>query len=384
MTTSMTRRKFFSLTGAAAAVTGAAVVAPKALANALKTDTVATKSTSLSDTAKRIHVTSEYGRLKEVIVGRTPKFDDKYFNYSDGYERNMPWLKPETVTFLKENPNSTWGDVYGVEGYEKLVSQVEGFVSALEQQGVKVIRPKAIEGKNAHYIDSTIDQIWPRDVFCTVGNNVIVSSLRMSFKRKQQYAFTGFYSNLMKQKQCKYLSAPQAGLDIFTNDAIANERSNSENICLDGGDFFVDGKNIYLGIGEGSNMNGYEWLESMYGDEYTITPLMLDEKALHLDCALSLLSPNLALICRDWIKSDLPESLAHYTFIDVNEEEASWLAANGLPISPYTCIMDKAHQRVINEVRKHGHNVIEVEFDMPSMLGGALRCASQPIYREPV
>ncbi|MGI9515435.1 MAG: hypothetical protein ACR2NP_00185, partial [Pirellulaceae bacterium] len=90
---------------------------------------------------------------------------------------------------------------------------------------------------------------------------------------------------------------------------------------------------------------------------------------------------GLGLICREWIKSELPPGLRDYTWIETTVEEAQWLGCNGLPLDPETVIMDSRHERVIAEVRKTGHNVIELPYDGPSFVGGAFRCSSQPIHR---
>ena len=103
---------------------------------------------------------------------------------------------------------------------------------------------------------------------------------------------------------------------------------------------------------------------------------------MYLDCALSLLRPGLALICREWIQNELPDSIMNWTFIDVTPKEAASLGCNGLPLNPETTLIGAQHKRIIKEVREHKHEVIEVPYAVPSFMGGALRCSSQPILRE--
>ena len=152
-------------------------------------------------------------------------------------------------------------------------------------------------------------------------------------------------------------------------------------MLLDGGDFLVNGEEIYLGQGHGSNALGAKFAESVWGDDFKVYPLELSQSALHLDCVISLVRPGLGLICREWLKSDLPPGIADNEWIEVSEEEALWLGVNGLPLDPETYLADAAHTRIIGELRERGVNVIEVPYDGPSFLGGSLRCSSQPIYR---
>ncbi|OAN17806.1 hypothetical protein A3K86_02485 [Photobacterium jeanii] len=377
MTNSLNRRDFFKLSGGAAALAATATLAPTALAS--------NGSKSSVDPTKRLHVTHEYGKLTEVIIGNPPAPDSKIPNYEDGFEHNMaPFLKPETAQWVRDNSGKTWLEAYGEETYTKLCDQIENYAKTLQDQGIKVIRLKQFNDKDGNYLNDSHDQIWPRDMWCTAGNTAMVSSLRMPFKRKQQYMGGEVYVPIMLAGQGNYVSAPQASLETFTDNVEVQELAEKNSILIDGGDFLVDGFNIYQGIGHGSNENAVAFAQQVLGDEYKVHGLKLHTNALHLDCAMSLLSPKLGLICRKWILSDLPKSLDGIEWIDVTEEEAFWLGTNGLPLDENTVIMDSRHERIIAEVRKRGHKVIEVPYDMPSSIGGALRCSSQPIRREPV
>ncbi len=107
----------------------------------------------------------------------------------------------------------------------------------------------------------------------------------------------------------------------------------------------------------------------------------MNDAALHLDCTIALIRPGLGLICRKWLESELPPGLKNYEWIDATEEEAEWLGVNGIAINPETYVADSRHKRLIGEMKKHGVNVVDIPYDGPSFLGGALRCSSQPIYR---
>lgn len=379
MTKSINRRDFFQISGGIAVIAATAAVMPGALA-------ATNNSRSLNvDASKRIHVTHEYGRLTEVIMGNCPAQDDLIPVWQDGADHNMAsWMKPETVKTLKENAGKTWAESFDSNTMNILKKEVEDFANLLIANGVKVHRLPRLAAKDRDLFNAGIDQIYPRDMWCTVGNTAIVSSLRMDFKRKQQFAAGFLYNDLMNQGEGLYVSAPQAAGNVFTDNVEAQKIAEKNNILLDGGDFLVRGKDIFCGVGHGSNLNGIKFVQTLLGDGYTVHPIIMDDQALHLDCAMSLLSPNLGLLCREWIKSELPAELNHMTWIDVTPEEAAWLGSNGLPLDAETVIMDPRHKRIIAEIKKHGHKVIECNYSVPSMLGGSLRCSTQPIRREPV
>ena len=164
----------------------------------------------------------------------------------------------------------------------------------------------------------------------------------------------------MAAGKCKYISTPQASTEILSPPK-RKYKAEESSILLDGGDFLVNGEDIYLGIGHGSNMLGAKFAETIWGDNFNVIPLKMNSAALHLDCAMSLLRPGLGLICRDWIDSELPPRLREYKWIETTVEEAQWLGCNGLPLNPETTIIDSRHKRVIAEVKKAGHNVIDPE-----------------------
>lgn len=76
-----------------------------------------------------------------------------------------------------------------------------------------------------------------------------------------------------------------------------------------------------------------------------VIPLTLSPSALHLDCTIALVRPGLGMICREWLLSDLPDTLKDWDWIEATEEEAAWLGVNGLALSPDIYIFDSAHQR---------------------------------------
>ena len=320
-----------------------------------------------------ISVHDEYGELKDVVIGIPPEADEPFVVLHEGDEYNMfSWMKPETIEFMKE----TYGDLF-----HKLVEEVNNYADALSSRGIRVRRPRRLINEERTYGAPMIDQIWPRDCFCTVGDVVIVSSLRMPFKRKQQFGFLPIYVPMMADGKCQFFSAPQPSPEVYSTKERQAE-AEMYSVLLDGGDFLPHGHEIFLGIGHGSNMLGAAFAQSVLGGRYKVHPFMMSKDALHLDCALSLLRPGLALICREWIESPLPDSIKDWTFIDVTPKEAASLGCNGLPLNPETALVGAQHTRVIAEIRKHKHEVIEVPYAVPSFMGGGLRCSSQPIRRD--
>lgn len=327
-----------------------------------------------------VNVTSEFGPLKEIIIGRPLSEGDLIFEWCPGMEEEFVWMKPDTFKALKNGSGRPWVEVMP-KLFDKINRQIVYYQDVLREHGVTVYEVPRLEHGDRDYINPGVEQVYPRDVWCTAGETVIVSSLRMPWKRKQHFAMAPFYTKLMQNNACKYVSAPQATTDILSSRTSEAEK---HSILLDGGDFLVNGKEIYLGQGHGSNALGATCAQNILGKEYSVIPLTLHPNALHLDCTIALIRPGLGIICKKWLKSNLPETIRSWTWIEATEEEASWLAVNGIAIDPETYLFDPAHERLANELRKHGVSVVEVPYDGPSFLGGSLRCSSQPVFRENV
>ena len=326
-----------------------------------------------------VHVHDEFGELKEVVLGSPLRDDDLIFEWMPGMDEEFSHLKKETLEFLKANAGKPWKEA-SPELFNKINSQLAGYVETVEKQGVKVRRFPDPVHEDRNYVNRGVERVWPRDMFCTAGDTVCVSSLRLPWKRKQQFTALPLYSQLMTEGKCKFISAPQPSTEVLSPPK-RKYKAEESSILIDGGDFLVNGNEIYIGMGHGSNLLGAKFAQTVWGDEFKVYPFKMDDGALHLDCAMSLLRPGLGLICREWIKSELPPGLKGYKWIETTVEEAQWLGCNGLPLNPETVIMDSRHKRVIAEVKRAGHNVIALPYDGPSYVGGAFRCSSQPLYR---
>jgi glycine amidinotransferase len=191
------------------------------------------------------------------------------------------------------------------------------------------------------------------------------------------------YVRMMAEGRCRYIQAPQPSTEVLSPPD-RKHAAEKYSILFDGGDFIPNGDEIYLGQGHGSNALGAKFCESIFGDQFKLYPLKLNEKALHLDCTIALVRPGLGIICREWLKSELPPGLKNYKWIEATEEEAAWLGVNGIAINSETFLIDSRHKRLIGELKKHGVNVVDIPYDGPSFLGGSLRCSSQPINRATV
>lgn len=114
---------------------------------------------------------------------------------------------------------------------------------------------------------------------------------------------------------------------------------------------------------------------------YTVQQIRLHPDILHLDCALSLVRPNLMVICDEAFIDGIPEILRNWDAIHVTLKEASRLATNGLPISTEVYITDPAFKHIGAQIEKHEIKVEYIDFSISRSFGGSFRCSTQPLLR---
>jgi len=328
----------------------------------------------------KVHVYSEYGKLREIIIGRPLEEDDPLWDWGPGMDEEFSWMTEDNLKKFKSGAGKPFAEVFP-ERFTKTREQMDGFKKALEDEGIIVHQVPKLQHEDRNYINRGVEQMYPRDVWCTAGDTVMVSSLRMPWKRKQQFAMAPFYMDLMRKSEAKYLSAPQATTDILS---ARTHEAEKYSVLFDGGDFFVNGNEIYIGQGHGSNALGAKFVQDMLGDQFKVFPLQLSKSALHLDCTISLIRDGVGIICRDWLISDLPDSIKDWTWIEATAEEAVMLGVNGLPVAPNRIMFDPYHARLVNELKVHDVEVVEVPYDQVASWGGSMRCSTQPVYREDI
>ena len=131
-----------------------------------------------------------------------------------------------------------------------------------------------------------------------------------------------------------------------------------------------------------SDMAGIDWLQGLLGPQYRVIPVALKSNVLHLDCAIALVRPGLVVYCPEKLIDGLPRSLRDWEAITVSIEEATRLATNGLILEEGRMIVDADNKRVIAELRKRGIDIVPLAFDGPIRVGGGMRCAHHPLWRE--
>jgi glycine amidinotransferase len=323
-------------------------------------------------TFDRVKVHHEWGVLKEAIVGIgetmiIPRWSEEY-----------EYLADQSQSFVRTHQEQRLADA-DPEGFALMLEQLESFVDILQRRGVTVHRPRPASKSELNYLSEIgrgICQLFPRDPVLVIGDTVIETALREPVRRRERFSIRDALAPNLEKRDYRYVSMPEPEPPKSATDY-------GPGPFLEGGDVVLNGYEIYVGLsGHASNRAGLNWLRRFLGGQYRVTPIGINPALEHLDCVLSLPKPGLAVICREAIVGDLPDSLRGWDVIEVSIEEAKALAANGLILDKNTYICGDNQPRLAEALTKHGLEVITVAFDAVTRWSGGMRCAHHPLVRE--
>jgi N-dimethylarginine dimethylaminohydrolase len=201
------------------------------------------------------------------------------------------------------------------------------------------------------------EQVFTRDIGFTLGNQTFVSEMASSIRQGEESVLQ------------KWLDTHQVPFQKLSQNHI------------EGGDVIIDGKTIYIGLSHRTSQSAIEKLQTDLPN-YEIIIVPFDPKYLHLDCVFNILSPTEALIFPEALEAETVNFLAsRYKLINVSKEEQFTMGTNVLSIGNKKVFSLPMNHQVNEEIRRHGYEVIEVDFSEIIKSGGSFRCCTMPITR---
>lgn len=319
--------------------------------------------------APKFGVHHEWGKLREVVIGISPAEDFVVF-----HDETMRWQTPAEAAFSRQHVGRRLIDIEP-EWARRMEQQVDALAEFVARQGITVHRPDRLVGVHRTFLAPHGEgmQLFPRDPMIVVGNHVIDSSLRILCRQRERYGLRSIILKAAGDCGAQWSSVP------------LGSPTGVDGPFLEGGDTLLNGREVYVGMsGCASDMAGIDWLQALLGTGYRVVPVALKSNVLHLDCAMALVRPGLLVYCPEKLIDGLPTTLRGWDAIKVSVEEATLLATNGLILEEGRMIVDAGNQRVIDELRKRQMDVVPLPFDGPIRVGGGMRCAHHPLWRESV
>jgi N-dimethylarginine dimethylaminohydrolase len=362
----LNRRDFVKMAVAAGL---AAVMAPEVLPAK-----VGEQEPAKPDPVNPIRVDSEWGRLREVIVGIVPDNAIVPPPVSSHFKEDSP----QAVTCFQQCHEKPAKQALP-EAFTAGRRQVEALVKIYEKTGIKVHRPRPNTETELDLFRMGGAPLYARDSMLVVGQNVIELSLRDPSRRKEIFAYREMLARRLAQApRAQYASMPPP------LPAPATEDDEGPGPFLEGGDIFLLGKDILVGnSGQASNEAGIGWLQRFLGPQgYRVQEVPLTDNWLHLDCVLAVIRPGLAMAVTTAFRDGLPGPIQEWEIIEASPEEGHALGVNAMCLAPDVVVMGDEHQRLIKELKRREVEVVSgFRTDVVALWGGGVRCLSNPLLR---
>ena len=302
-----------------------------------------------------IHVTSETGRLREVVLG---------LPYSNG---PTPTLEQ---TFDSKSYESVLHGVYPEES--DIINEMNAFEAVLKKYDVTVHRPRLVPDCN---------QVFSRDVGFVIDGKIIVSNI-IPDRQEEIDAYEEIY------RQIHY----------------KNIYNLPEAVHVEGGDVILYKDIIFLGQyafedypmvkTARTNRLALDYLRMLF-PEKTIMPLNLRksdtdpyEGILHLDCTFMPVGKDKAIIYKRGFLNPrdadhLVDMFGKDNVFELTTEEMYWMNSNIFSISEDVVVVEEHFYRLIKHLRDvWGMTVETVPYREISKMGGLLRCSTLPLRRD--
>lgn len=288
-------------------------------------------------TLTRWGIDSEYGRLRDVLIGPIDHF---------------AWQS-------RSNAVSQRSARVGLQ-FDAAVArrQYEEMIAAYEDADVEVYTLPA--QKELPY------QLFARDSSVMTPWGAIIMQMQMPFRRGEYAACLRFYLD--------------AGIPIYDMVSAGN---------VEGGDFMV----LKPGVaacgfsGERSIKPAVnqikQWFEAEGWEFHTYA---FDPHFLHLDVQMGMVAPDLAVVCTEAVEPDLVRWLGAkgIRIIDVPYRDAMQLGCNVVALGDERVLVPASSRNLIAACRAEGLNVYAPDVSMISNGGGAVHCMCQALRRDSV
>lgn len=320
---------------------------------------------------------SEFGKLREVVVGSAQDL------HLPPYRKDVSHYNDDLRDALLENGNKAL-DVqkYFPERYEETVEQMEGVASTFEELGIKVHRPRPYTEPEKNYLGALQEgysQLYVADPVFVIGKHYMEISIRRAYRRKEVFPLRDLILPMIENDpEARYVAMPQS--------TPFDPSGEGPGPFLEGGDILIHGTDVFVGYGElCSDYLGVQWLKRYLADwGYTVHPMRIKGPILHALGIMCLLRDGLLMAHLPALADGLPEPLKDWDVIEITEDEMNRHATVGVSPDDKHYMIDPHFNRIMNELGRHGVEPIPTPSDAIGFWGGAIRCITLPLVRDPV
>lgn len=285
---------------------------------------------------KQWGIDSEYGRLRELLVGPID---------------NYRWTPGNAVAQRSERVGLRFDA-------ETVKRQYGEMIAAYQQAGVNVHILPAEDGLPY--------QVYARDSSVMTPWGAIIMQLEKAYRRGEYAAVLRFYLD--------------QGIPIYDMVSAGN---------VEGGDFMVlkPGVAICGYSGERSVAPAVNQIKGWFEAEgWEFMTYAFDPHFLHLDVQMGMIAENLAVVCVEAVEPELVDWLTArgIRIIDISYGETMNMGTNIVALGDERVLIPAAGKSLIEKCRAEGLEVFDPDVAMIAAGGGSVHCMCQALKRDSV
>ena len=319
---------------------------------------------------------SEFGKLREVVVGSANDL------HLPPFGKDLSHYVPELRSALHDNSNRPL-DVakYFPERYAETVEQIENVAATYEKYGVTVHRPRRYSEEEKVHLGALQEgwsQLYPADPVFVIGKHYMEVSIRRAYRRKEVFPLRDIVMPMIDaDDEAHFVAMPPS--------APWSPSGEGPGPFLEGGDILIHGKDLFVGMGElCSDQAGIDWL-TRYMEQwgYKVHPMQIKGPILHALGVMCLLKEGLLMAHLPTLENGLPDPLKDWDVIEITEDEMNGHATVGVSLDDKNHMINPKFGRIMDALDKHGVTPIPTPCDAIGFWGGAVRCITLPLVRDP-
>ena len=325
---------------------------------------------------------SEYGTLREVIVGSAqdltlPPFSADLSHYNDELRSVLEATGNQPLSVAKHFP----------ERWAETNRQIEGIVKSFEANGVTVHRLRPYEESEKSYLgflQQGHSQLYPADPVFVIGKHFMEINIRRAYRRKEVFPIRDIVLPMIaNDPAARYIAMPPA--QPWAASAHQSGPGQGPGPFLEGGDILILGKDLLVGMGGlCSNRAGFDWLTRYIAPHgYTTHAVPIAGDILHALGVICLLREGLAMAYLPALADGLPPPIKDWEVIELTREEMHGHATVGVSLDQKRYLINPRHGRVMDELDRRGIEPLPTPCDALGYWGGAIRCLTLPLMRDP-
>lgn len=338
----------------------------------------------------KVNSNTEWGKLKEVVLGIAD-----YAQVPEVKNHDIHCVDYANYDAVDNLPRGS----YPSKIIEETVEDLDNFQKSLEQLGIRVLRPSALD-----FSKTSLTPMWqsdgyygycPRDSVLVVGDTIIETPMPL----RSRYFETLALKNIFKEyfdNGSRWISAPKPELvdALYNRTDLSKPTLTEYEPAFDAANCIKCGKDIFYLISNSGNRAGAKWLQSTLGDKYTVHVMDDIYAYVHVDTTILPLAPGKVLLNPDRVnESNLPDYFKSWDKIWAAEPVATdyvddwapaspWLSMNILSLDEKTVAVEERQTPLITQLEKNGFDVLTVKMRHCRTLSGGPHCVTLDTVRD--